>query len=123
MKELGDGVGYQWVTIDHPTSPQPWREGGDPADIELEDATGEVIAEFNIVACQHGHMVDGMDIAKENRRYTVRAVNAFSALLAVAKAAKGIQTSPGAWKLDHKALAVAMFQLEAKHPDWLDWAP
>jgi hypothetical protein len=52
----------------------------------------------------------------------VRAVNAFDALLAVAKAAHADHTFQADSKRSPLAeLDVALRRLDAQHPDWRDW--
>ena len=102
-------------------TPRPWRldirgapaSDRDPGNFEqvqgilgADDAAGD----HPIVETDSGFYGPGPDDA----RLIVRAVNAFDALLAVAKAVQEMHRAP--------RLADAMSALDAQHPGWREWA-
>jgi len=57
-------------------------------------------------------------LSPEDAETAVMAVNAFDALLAVAKAAGSANDNPG-WVFE---MSDALTALDAAHPDWREWA-
>lgn len=112
-------------------TPRPWRVGiwtdqRDPGDgVDWDDVGGQVVgSEGEHVATFHAtewELVgpDGVDIQLANRDLTLRAVNAFEALLAVAKAADLMKND--VWHDDYGVLLACLQHLDAQHPGWREW--